>query len=69
MPLYAARPGGRGGVGWGGYRDLVIPRLKKVAGQSRLLVMLRDPVKRAYSHYQMAVDPEGTPAQLRSRGE
>ncbi|CAM9242641.1 unnamed protein product [Pylaiella littoralis] len=48
--------------------DLVIPRLKKVAGQSRLLVMLRDPVTRAYSHYQMAVDPEGTPAQLRSRG-
>lgn len=40
-----------------------------VAGQTRLLVMLRDPVKRAYSHYQMAVDPEGTPAQLRSRGE
>eukprot|EP00903_Cladosiphon_okamuranus_P006863 g6684.t1 len=48
--------------------DLVIPRLKKVAGQTRLLVMLRDPVKRAYSHYQMAIDPEGTPAQLRSRG-
>ncbi|CAM9888508.1 unnamed protein product [Ectocarpus sp. 4 AP-2014] len=48
--------------------DLVIPRLKKVAGKTRLLVMLRDPVKRAYSHYQMAVDPEGTPAQLRSRG-
>lgn len=50
-------------------RDLVIPRLKEVAGDTRLLVMLRDPVKRAYSHYQMAVDPEGTPAQLKSRGE
>lgn len=46
----------------------MIPRLKKVAGQTPLLVMLRDPVKRAYSHYQMAIDPEGTPAQLRSRG-
>ncbi|CAN0426043.1 unnamed protein product, partial [Ectocarpus sp. 13 AM-2016] len=34
------------------YRDLVVPRLKKVAGKTRLLVMLRDPVKRAYSHYQ-----------------
>lgn len=48
--------------------DLVIPRLKEVASETRLLVMLRDPVKRAYSHYQMAIDPEGTPAQLRSRG-
>lgn len=52
----------------GSNRDLVIPRLKKVAGETPLLVMLRDPVKRAYSHYQMAIDPEGTPAQLRSRG-
>ena len=52
----------------GSNRDLVIPRLKRVAGETRLLVMLRDPVKRAYSHYQMAIDPEGTPAQLRSRG-
>lgn len=48
--------------------DIVIPRLKAVAGHARLLVMLRDPVKRAYSQYHMALDPEGTPAQLKSRG-
>lgn len=47
----------------------MIPRLKAVAGDTTLFVMLRDPVKRAYSQYQMAIDPEGTPAQLRSRGE
>jgi hypothetical protein len=33
----------------------------------KLIVMLRDPVKRAYSHYQMTADPNGTPQQLRMR--
>mgnify|MGYP006056555659 FL=1 len=30
--------------------------------------MLRDPVKRAFSHYQMVIDPHGTVAQKRARG-
>lgn len=29
--------------------------------------MLRDPTKRAFSHFQMTADPTGTPAQLRMR--
>lgn len=31
--------------------------------------MLRNPVDRAFSHYQMCVDPVGTPQQLLVRGE
>lgn len=38
-------------------------RVQAVASNAHLVVCLRDPVKRAYSHYQMVVDPEGTPAQ------
>jgi hypothetical protein len=30
--------------------------------------MLRDPVARAYSQYQMAIDTTGTPEQLKLRG-
>lgn len=33
----------------------------------KLVVMLRDPVKRAYSHFQMTADPTGTEHQLRRR--
>ena len=36
--------------------------------KNHFLVMLRDPVKRAFSHYQMVIDPNGTPAQKRTRG-
>jgi len=32
-------------------------------------VTLRDPVKRAFSQYQMIQDPEGTPEQKRARGQ
>ncbi|CAM9900110.1 unnamed protein product [Discosporangium mesarthrocarpum] len=42
--------------------------MKALAGDARLLVMLRDPVKRAYSHYHMSIDPNGTPAQKKNRG-
>ncbi|KAG5184296.1 Sulfotransferase [Tribonema minus] len=48
--------------------DVVIPRLQAVAPHAKLIVMLRDPVKRAYSHYQMTVDDSGTAAQKASRG-
>lgn len=33
----------------------------------KLIIMLRDPVKRAYSHFQMTADPTGTAHQLRRR--
>ncbi|CAM9394351.1 unnamed protein product [Phaeothamnion confervicola] len=48
--------------------DIVIPRLREVAGSARLLAVLRDPVKRAYSHYRMVVDSSGNAEQLKNRG-
>lgn len=36
--------------------------------QVKLIVTLRCPVARAFSHYIMTTDPEGTPKQLRNRG-
>jgi hypothetical protein len=49
--------------------DIVIPRIKSVLPFSdiRFLVMLRDPVARAYSQYHMAIDMSGTPQQLEVR--
>jgi hypothetical protein len=35
----------------------------------KFLVMLRDPVARAYSQYQMAIDTAGTPEQMKLRGQ
>ncbi|CAJ1952366.1 unnamed protein product [Cylindrotheca closterium] len=47
----------------------VIPRLKAVFNwKMRLFVMVRDPVKRALSHYAMVTSSEGTEAQLKTRG-
>jgi hypothetical protein len=47
----------------------VIPRLKSVFDWPiRFLVTLRNPVRRAESHYAMATSTEGTPAQLQTRG-
>jgi hypothetical protein len=47
----------------------VIPRLKRVFDWPlRFFVMLRDPIRRAESHYAMATSTEGTPAQLQTRG-
>ncbi|CAM9578686.1 unnamed protein product, partial [Chrysoparadoxa australica] len=51
------------------HADLVIPRVKAVAPDAKLIVMLRDPAARAYSHYQMTIDSKGTPAQKRTRGQ
>jgi hypothetical protein len=34
----------------------------------KFFVMMRDPVRRAASHYAMVTSPEGTPAQLATRG-
>lgn len=50
------------------HSDLVLPRVKALAPEAKLIVMLRDPVARAYSQYQMVVDPEGTPEQKKARG-
>ena len=49
---------------------LVIPRLRAVLPHltDGFLVMIREPVARAYSQYQMAVDDKGTEAQLAVRG-
>ncbi|TMW63626.1 hypothetical protein Poli38472_002567 [Pythium oligandrum] len=49
--------------------QLVIQRMQKVIPHCRkILVILRNPVDRAYSHYCMTADPEGNEAQLRNRG-
>eukprot|EP00980_Cylindrotheca_fusiformis_P009515 scaffold2077_cov119-Cylindrotheca_fusiformis.AAC.18 len=47
----------------------VIPRLKTVFDWTlQFFVIIRDPVKRALSHYAMVTSPEGTAAQLKTRG-
>ena len=51
--------------------NLAIPRLSKILGGRAappLVVMVRDPVARAASHYAMIADPRATPQQRRSRG-
>lgn len=50
------------------HSDRVLPRVQALCPHARLIVMLRDPVARAYSQYQMVVDPEGTPEQKKARG-
>lgn len=51
------------------HADLVIPRLKRVCPHlRRFVVMLRDPVDRAYSQYCMSTDTAGTPEQKELRG-
>ncbi|GLD96784.1 hypothetical protein PINS_up005467 [Pythium insidiosum] len=49
------------------YGESVARRLRLLYPEMKLIVMLRDPVKRAYSHYQMTADPNGTAAQLKMR--
>ena len=47
----------------------VIPRLKKVFDWTmKFFVMLRNPVKRAESHFVMVASAKDTPAQLKARG-
>lgn len=45
-----------------------IPRLQAMGKHCPLVVMLRNPVDRAASHFAMIADPNATPAQRRSRG-
>jgi Aspartyl/Asparaginyl beta-hydroxylase/Sulfotransferase domain len=47
----------------------VIPRLQRIWNHPiQFIVMVRDPVKRAHSHYCMVTSPEGTPEQKQTRG-
>jgi hypothetical protein len=47
----------------------VIPRIQQVFDwKLKFFIMMRDPVKRAISHYSMVTSPDGTPAQLKTRG-
>lgn len=43
--------------------------MKQICPWAKLIVMLRDPVKRAFSHYQMSIDMSGTPEQVKVRGQ
>ena len=47
--------------------DLVIPRVRRLCPWAKLLVMLRDPVRRAYSQYQMFIDSSGSQEQIQMR--
>lgn len=48
--------------------DLSIQRIKSICPWSKLFIILRNPVDRAYSQYQMCVSLDGDPAQLAIRG-
>ena len=52
------------------HSDLVIPRLKRVCPWlPKLIVMLRNPVDRAFSQYQMSIDMAGNAEQIKNRGQ
>jgi len=51
------------------HTDVVIPRLKLLFPWVKCMIMLRDPVKRAISHYKMVTDTNGRPEQLKTRGD
>jgi len=50
------------------HSDIVIPRVKAVCPWVKLIVMLRDPVDRALSHYKMVTSEDGNEAQKMVRG-
>ena len=49
--------------------DVVIPRMKLICPWTNVIVMLRNPVERAFSQYQMCIDTAGSAEQLKVRGE
>eukprot|EP01038_Epipyxis_sp_PR26KG_P013627 gene13627-18286_t len=51
------------------HSDIVIPRIKLICPWIKLIIMLRNPVDRAFSQYQMCIDKNGTPEQLKIRGQ
>ena len=50
------------------HSDIVLKRMEKTIPWAKLIVMLRNPTDRAFSQYQMCIDPVGTPEQLKMRG-
>ena len=50
------------------HSDIVIPRVKDVCPWVKLIVMLRNPIDRALSHYRMVTSDDGTDAQKKIRG-
>lgn len=48
--------------------DIVLPRVLNICPWVKILVMLRNPVDRAYSQYQMCIDTTGTAEQMQLRG-
>lgn len=50
------------------HTHVVIPRMKKLFPWVKFMIMLRDPVQRAISHYHMVTDTHGSPEQLKTRG-
>ncbi|EQC28541.1 hypothetical protein SDRG_13619 [Saprolegnia diclina VS20] len=49
------------------YGAPIAKRFQQLFPHTRFIVMMRDPVKRAYSHYQMTADAVGTTKQLEMR--
>jgi hypothetical protein len=50
------------------YGEKVARRVRAVAPHARLVIVVRDPTDRLYSHYNMTVDPEGSAVVHRKRG-
>eukprot|EP01047_Picozoa_sp_COSAG01_P053487 COSAG01_NODE_5739_length_4065_cov_2.031266_5_plen_170_part_00 len=48
--------------------ELIARRMRALAPDTRLIVILREPVERCFSHYRMCVDSRGSAEQLRNRG-
>ena len=48
--------------------ELVATRMAALAPEARLIVTLREPTDRAYSHFRMCADTRGSPQQLANRG-
>lgn len=50
------------------HSNVVLPRIQAICPWTKLLVILRNPVARAYSQYQMCVSHDGDPQQREIRG-
>jgi hypothetical protein len=48
--------------------ELVAARMAALAPKARLIVTLREPIERAYSHFRMCADTRGSAQQLTNRG-
>ena len=48
--------------------SIICTRMKQVCPAAKIIVILRNPIQRAFSHYQMTADLNGSVEQLRNRG-